>query len=149
MPARYVLRRLRLYSIQQLVRWSVRKPKGLLFLIRKLADVCSSRHLARLRQRVLLHPRGSIRACYQSSLHCTADSVSSFHATGFLNMPIPSMSTSHTSPCVSRETPEGVPVAIRSPGNSVIILEMYRIKKSTEKTIWLVRPSCFTTPLTR
>ena len=62
---------------------------------------------------------------------------------------MPSISTSQTSPVSSLLTPEGVPVAIRSPGISVIMFEMYRIKKSTGKTICENFPCCRTSPLTR
>lgn len=44
--------------------------------------------------------------------------------TGLLRIPIPSISTSTTSPCLMRPTPLGVPVAIRSPGMSVKFLDM-------------------------
>ena len=62
---------------------------------------------------------------------------------------MPSISTSHTSPFSSLPTPEGVPVAITSPGISVIMFDMYRIKNSTGKTICHIRPNCRTWPYTR
>lgn len=42
----------------------------------------------------------------------------------FRSVPTPSTQTSHTSPSRSGPTPAGVPVAIRSPGSSVITCEM-------------------------
>lgn len=46
-------------------------------------------------------------------------------ATGFRNVPTPVMATSTTSPAASGPTPEGVPVAMTSPGKSVITCEIH------------------------
>ncbi len=46
-------------------------------------------------------------------------------ATGLRNLPTPLIATSTTSPAASGPTPEGVPVAITSPGRSVIICEIH------------------------
>ncbi len=48
-----------------------------------------------------------------------------------------------------RETPAGVPVAIKSPGYRVMISEMYLIRKATGKAMSAVLPFCFTSPLRR
>ena len=48
--------------------------------------------------------------------------------TGLCNTPMPEMETSTESPGVIGPTPAGVPVAIRSPGRSVIMREIQRIK---------------------
>src|SRR6202008_4546951 len=69
--------------------------------------------------------------------------------TRFTRVPIPLTSTSTVSPCFIRETPAGVPVAIRSPGYSVMISEMYLIRKATENAMSAVLPFCFTSPLRR
>jgi len=45
------------------------------------------------------------------------------HDTKFFKIPIPSTSTSTKAPFFSDPIPEGVPVAIKSPGRSVISLE--------------------------
>src|SRR5688500_9823453 len=70
------------------------------------------------------------------------------YATGLDNVPIPSTVTSQTSPGLSFDTPDGVPVAITSPAFNVIWREMYLIRKSTGKTICDVRPSCLNWPFT-
>lgn len=46
-------------------------------------------------------------------------------ATGFRNVPTPLTATSTTSPAASGPTPEGVPVAMTSPGKSVITCEIH------------------------
>lgn len=46
-------------------------------------------------------------------------------ATGLRNVPTPLTATSTTSPAASGPTPEGVPVAMTSPGKSVIICEIH------------------------
>lgn len=46
-------------------------------------------------------------------------------ATGLRNVPTPLTVTSTTSPVASGPTPEGVPVAITSPGRSVIICDIH------------------------
>lgn len=46
-------------------------------------------------------------------------------ATGLRNVPTPRTATSTTSPAASGPTPEGVPVAMTSPGKSVIICEIH------------------------
>src|SRR6266704_2753612 len=53
--------------------------------------------------------------------------------TGLDNTPIPSTVTSVVSPASKGPTPAGVPVAIKSPGSSVIIREIQRTINSTEK----------------
>ena len=44
-------------------------------------------------------------------------------------------------------TPAGVPVAIRSPGSSVIVWVMYAIRSATPKTMFAVVESCIGSPL--
>jgi hypothetical protein len=51
--------------------------------------------------------------------------------TGLCNTPIPETETSIVSPAVRGPTPAGVPVAITSPGNRVIMRESQRIRNST------------------
>src|SRR5579859_8397 len=46
-------------------------------------------------------------------------------ATGLRNVPTPLTVTSTTSPAASGPTPEGVPVAMTSPGRSVIIWDIH------------------------
>ncbi len=46
-------------------------------------------------------------------------------ATGLRNVPTPLTVTSTTSPAASGPTPEGVPVAMTSPGKSVIIWDIH------------------------
>src|ERR1700687_734900 len=50
--------------------------------------------------------------------------------TGVRNRPIPATLTSATSPATSGPTPAGVPVAITSPGSSVIMREIQRTRKA-------------------
>src|SRR2546425_13305723 len=68
--------------------------------------------------------------------------------TAFRSVPIPSTETSTTSSATSGPTPAGVPVAITSPGTSVIMREIQRTRKGTGKVINEVRADCRCTPLT-
>ena len=52
---------------------------------------------------------------------------------GSCNTPIPGIEISTTSPLTTGPTPDGVPVAIKSPGLSVITCEMNRKITSSEK----------------
>ena len=83
------------------------------------------------------------------------------HAAGaattvFLSVPMPSISTSTTSPgfrntCgdMAKPTPAGVPVEITSPGWSVITDEMYETIFATSKMRYFVFDRCRTSPFTR
>ena len=62
---------------------------------------------------------------------------------------MPSISTLTVSPATIGPTPAGVPVRMTSPGSSVITAEMNAICVGMSWIIWLVRPSCLTSPLTR
>src|SRR5690606_8787831 len=70
------------------------------------------------------------------------------HATGLVTRPTPGISTSTTSPLRRGPTPEGVPVAMRSPGSSVMIELMYSMSTGIEKAISDARPCCRTSPFT-
>ena len=59
----------------------------------------------------------------------------------FLSLPIPSISTTTSSPGTTSDKPSGVPVAIMSPGFSVINDEIYSIKNGTLKIMSAVVPS--------
>lgn len=54
------------------------------------------------------------------------------YSTGFSSVPMPSMMTSNRSPLLSGPMPEGVPVAMTSPGKSVITEDMKDTSSSTE-----------------
>src|SRR5207302_552153 len=68
--------------------------------------------------------------------------------TGFLRIPMDSIRTSTRSPGRSGPTPAGVPVAITSPGSSVITCETRATRSSIRKTISLVLEDWRTSPLT-
>src|SRR5690606_30759724 len=73
----------------------------------------------------------------------------SFHLTGFVTFPDPGISTSTRSPAASGPTPAGVPVAITSPGSSVITRVMYSMSTGMENAISSARPRWRTSPFTR
>ena len=62
---------------------------------------------------------------------------------------MPSISTLTVSPSSIGPTPAGVPVRMTSPGSSVITPDMNAIWVGRSWIIWLVRPSCTISPLTR
>ena len=74
--------------------------------------------------------------------------------TGLHNVPMRSMMVSITSPPFKKGTPEnaatpaGVPVEIKSPGNSVSPADRYSINSATENTMSSVLAFCLSTPLT-
>src|SRR5690606_28207644 len=78
----------------------------------------------------------------------TGAAASSSAATWFTSVPTPSTETSITSPTSSLPTPSGVPVRTRSPGLSVMKVEMYARTSATGKIMSLVRASCRTWPFT-
>jgi hypothetical protein len=57
------------------------------------------------------------------------------HLTGFLTVAIPGISTSTMSPLFNGPTPDGVPVAMTSPGSSVITAVIYSISAGMGKAI--------------
>ena len=69
--------------------------------------------------------------------------------TGFFSVPTPSTVTSTVSPGCNGPTPAGVPVAIRSPGSSVITCEMKWMSTSSGKRKSTVVPFCRIWPFTR
>src|SRR5579864_6067441 len=69
--------------------------------------------------------------------------------TGLLNVPMPASTISTVSPGCIGPTPAGVPVAITSPGISVITRDTHGIITSTGKTIALKAECCFLTPFSR
>jgi hypothetical protein len=79
----------------------------------------------------------------------TAGSHRSAAATRFVSRPIPSIETVTSSPAASGPTPSGVPVAMTSPGNRVMICEMKPTSSATPKIILETGADCLRTPLTR
>ena len=76
--------------------------------------------------------------------------------TGLDNTPIPSISTSNTSPCFiqtggfrAAPTPPGVPMMITSPGSSVMHSVISTIVSATPQIMSEVLELCMTTPLSR
>ena len=69
--------------------------------------------------------------------------------TGFRSVPMPSISTSTTSPGSTAPTPAGVPVQITSPGSNVITRDTNDTSCTGPKIISLVFASWVTSPLTR
>src|SRR5207245_4300234 len=68
--------------------------------------------------------------------------------TGFVRLPMDSMRTSTRSPCWSGPIPAGVPVAITSPGSSVMICETRATMSSIGKIMSLVFEDWRSSPLT-
>ena len=62
--------------------------------------------------------------------------------------PMPSISVTTSSPGWQSTTPSGVPVRIRSPGDSVMKRLKYSIRKGASKIMSRVLPCCVTWPLT-
>ena len=64
------------------------------------------------------------------------------------SLPTPSISVTTSSPGFTLTMPSGVPVRIRSPGESVMKLLKYSISAGTSNTMSRVLPSWVRTPLT-
>src|ERR1700730_14358264 len=64
----------------------------------------------------------------------------------FCSLPMPLTLTSIVSPATNCPTPAGVPVAITSPGSSVITCAIHLIITSMEKIISAMRSDCFFSP---
>src|SRR3569833_267430 len=86
--------------------------------------------------------------------HCAASSTSS--RTGLRRSPMPSISISHTSPSRIQTggvrawpTPGGVPMAITSPGSSVMISLRISMVRGTSKIMSDVLDCCMVLPLSR
>src|SRR4029450_11184518 len=80
-------------------------------------------------------------------------SVQRSSSTGVVSPPSPSISIGTSSPSFSSTggsrntpTPAGVPVAIRSPGSSVIVALAYAMISATVKIMFAVVESCITSP---
>src|SRR5213076_1879046 len=69
--------------------------------------------------------------------------------TGFRSTPTPGISTSTTSPATSGPTPAGVPVAITSPGSSVMACEMNATSAAGPNTMSRAYPRWRSLPFTR
>src|SRR5580700_7381038 len=87
-------------------------------LVRERAD-CATAGTALLRRMRHAVPLHQSQGC-----HFTNHAYDCAAMTGFLRVPMPVTLTSTTSPGASVPTPEGVPVAITSPGSSVITCAM-------------------------
>src|SRR5438874_528697 len=70
-------------------------------------------------------------------------------ATGLVSSPRPATVIVTLSPGVMGPTPDGVPVAMMSPGSSVMTRVMYAIRKSIENTSCAVVECCRRSPLTQ
>src|SRR3989339_767042 len=73
----------------------------------------------------------------------------SWATTVFFRRPMPSISTSITSPTFTLQTPGGVPVHMTSPGRRVMKPETKLTRRGTENIMRLVWPSCFNSPFTQ
>jgi hypothetical protein len=67
-------------------------------------------------------------------------------ATGLIKLPIPSTRISIRSPDSIGPTPDGVPVAMTSPGNKVMIDEIKDTRRLTSKIRFRVLDDCFRSP---
>src|SRR6185312_8490075 len=69
--------------------------------------------------------------------------------TGFARVPIPSTSTSTTSPSAMGPTPSGVPVSTTSPGSNVMKVVTYSSSAAMPNTMSSVEARCTTSPFSR